>query len=132
MGAGRIVGILARLKLDAAGRLRLARFALEAGEEEVGHEAITDALKSDGSLEGKAFALLARVRGIAVPDGGFVRYRDRWMTPTERDAKVLADRIADAEKPARSTDARKREEGLAELRSLGKPAEAALVRAGIV
>jgi len=129
MAGSRIVGILERLRLDAPGRLRLARFALEAGEAAVGHEAITAAVKADASLEPKAFALLARVRGIEVPDGGFVLYGDRWMTPTERDAAVLADRIADAEKRARSPDERKREEGLAELRELGAPAEKALVRA---
>jgi uncharacterized protein YkwD len=51
------------------------------------------------------------------------------MTPTERDAAVLRDRIRDAEKAADSSDPTRRDAGLATLRGLGDPAKDALVRA---
>jgi hypothetical protein len=129
MGEDRVLDLLSRLKLEAHGKLKLARFALETGDEIAGHEAITKALAGDPGLEKEAFALLARSRGMEVPDGGFVSYKGRWLTPLERERAILADRIRAAEKKAGSKDIARCDEGLAELRALGEPAKEALVRA---
>jgi hypothetical protein len=99
-----------------------------AGEEQAGHEAVTAALKAEPSLEARAFEVLAEGRGIPVPAGGFVAWRGRWLTPTEREREELRERIAEAERAATSTDTRRREQGLITLRELGDPARETLVR----
>ncbi|MEN8149512.1 MAG: FHA domain-containing protein [Planctomycetota bacterium] len=129
MGAGRILTLLVRLDLDPAGRVKLARFAFEAGDEDAGHSALTKALAKDESLSERAFAMLARARGIPVPEGGFVEYRGRWMTPTEKKTAELKAAIDDAAKLARSSDTRRRDAGLGTLRNFGEPAREALVAA---
>jgi len=129
MGAGRILDLLLRLVLEPEGRIKLARFALEAGDEAAGHAAITKALDKDPALSDRAFAMLARARGIPVPEGGFLAHRGRWLTPTEKTAAELKDAIEAAERLAVASDTRRRDEGLAKLRELGEPATPALVRA---
>ena len=75
-----------------------------------------------GAAKDAVFARLARWRGIAVPQGGFVLYEDRYVTPAERDHLVREAQIAAA---LAQLDSRKREERDAaakELLAIGDPA----------
>ncbi len=129
LGPDRILVLLERLRLSPADRIRLARFAFEAGNDKAAQAAITSALKADEKLAPRAFAVIARARKIPVPEEGFVLHRGRWMTPLERDEAILAERIADAERDAKAKDPSRREKGFAALKELGEPARAAYVRA---
>jgi hypothetical protein len=64
--------------------------------------------------------------GIAPPDGGFVLFRKKLLTPPQRDRILLAERIAKLVKDAsRASDAR-RDVIWTELETLGAPAQEAL------
>jgi uncharacterized protein YkwD len=128
MSDERLLGLLERMALDAEGYAALARFCFVAGFEERGHEALAAASEA-GATAGRIDAILARVRGIAVPDGGFVLHRKRWHTPGERDAIVLMERIRELARKSVSADRRKADEALDELRGLGEPARSALIGA---
>jgi len=73
--------------------------------------------------------ILARRRGIEPPAGGFVAHEGRAVTPAERDALVLASRLARLEADAASGDARRRAGAFDALEGLGEPAREALLRA---
>jgi uncharacterized protein YkwD len=73
--------------------------------------------------------ILARRRGIPEPPGGFQLFRGTLVTPAEKDAVVLRERIEAFAKQARSTDERKRGEAFAELEKLGGPATETLAAA---
>jgi uncharacterized protein YkwD len=127
LGPERILALLVRLKLTPAEQLNLAATAFQTGNEEVAHKAITTALKEDESLTDQAFGVLARARRIPVPADGFVNHRGRWMTAKEKVEAELREAVAAAAKDARSSDLRRREEGLGKLREFGEPAEKTLV-----
>ncbi|MHC4860831.1 MAG: FHA domain-containing protein, partial [Planctomycetota bacterium] len=129
MGTGRILALFLRLRLAPEGHLWLARYAFEAGDLDRAHAAVSTALEGDESLRETAFLILSRAKGVPVPEGGFVTYKKRWLTPAERSAAELADQIEDSERAAKSSDARRRDAALAELRELGETAKPALTRA---
>ncbi len=127
LGREFLLTLMVRLRLTPAEQLHLAAQAFQIGDEKVAHEAISAALKADESLAGRAFGVLARARGIPVPPGGFVVHRGRWMTKNEKQEAELREAIAAAAKDARSSDLRRREEGLIRLRGFGKPAVKTLI-----
>ncbi len=65
---------------------------------------------------------LARRRGIDPPKEGFVLFRNRLATRSERDRVLLDERIVKLGRNAHSTDDRRRKAALEELESLGEPA----------
>ncbi|MEM8883555.1 MAG: CAP domain-containing protein [Planctomycetota bacterium] len=70
--------------------------------------------------------IYARRRGIEPPAGGFVLFRKKLHTPTERDTILLNERIAKLVKDAQRASDRKREEIWRELEQIGAPAVEAL------
>lgn len=127
LGQEFLLTLMVRLKLTAAEQLHLAAQAFQIGNDKVAHDAVTAALAADPGLTDRAFGVLARARGIPVPPGGFVAHRGKWMTQNEKQEAELREAIAAAAKDARSSDLRRREEGLASLRAFGKPAVNTLV-----
>ncbi|MGQ0612532.1 MAG: CAP domain-containing protein [Planctomycetaceae bacterium] len=73
--------------------------------------------------------LLARRRGVPVPEGGFVLHKDQLVTPEEREALLLQESIDKLARDAATVEPKRRAAALDELEKLGAPARAALVAA---
>jgi len=70
--------------------------------------------------------IYARRSGIDVPAGGFVLFRDRIVTPDERDRVLLEERIAKLVRDAERASDRRRDQIWTELEAIGAPAAKAL------
>ncbi|HET6201981.1 MAG TPA: CAP domain-containing protein [Planctomycetota bacterium] len=101
-------------------QLDAAVFFLRAGLEREADRALASAIERDPPLKGEADAVLARARGIDVPEGGFLRFRDRWVGGAERDAILLAERIDRLLERLDAAEGRARESLVAELEGLGE------------
>lgn len=80
--------------------------------------AVDQGVANDG-----VFKRLARWRGIAVPNGGFVLYEKRYVTPDERDFLVREAKIKAALAKLDSRKADEREAAAKELLAIGEPAQ---------
>lgn len=87
LSAAQKYGLFRSVPLERDAVLGLAYFAFRVGYDEGGERALIRLLqnKDAGDLVN---ALFAELRGIAIPEGGFVEYRGRLVTPAERDADV--------------------------------------------
>jgi uncharacterized protein YkwD/predicted negative regulator of RcsB-dependent stress response len=126
MSDERLLGLIDRLRLNGKGLAAGARLCFLAGLEEKAHETLVKAAESGASAE-HIDGILARARGIDVPEGGFVSYRHRWYTPAERDEAVLRARIRDLARLAGGMDKRRAAKALDELREIGDAAVDTLV-----
>jgi pSer/pThr/pTyr-binding forkhead associated (FHA) protein len=77
------------IALSASGSLGLVLFCFQAGNEEGAHRALLRLHKSDSSRE-MADAVLAWHSGEPVPEGGFVEYRSRLVSPVFREIEIAA------------------------------------------
>jgi uncharacterized protein YkwD len=76
----------------------------------------------EGVPEATVFPVLARWRGEEVPEGGYVAYEGRYVTPAEREVLVREAKIAAALKQLASTKEDVRRQGCEALLALGEPA----------
>ncbi|MHC4778192.1 MAG: FHA domain-containing protein [Planctomycetota bacterium] len=76
------------------GRFTLATFAYRNNLMDEGEKLLAEALAKDSGLQDRIDATLSRVRGEPVPDGGYVLYKSRWYSRTDRDRAVEDDKIA--------------------------------------
>ena len=73
--------------------------------------------------------VLARARDIEVPEGGFVRFRDRWVTPAEKESVLLLERIDRLFERLDAAEGKSREGVVGEIRGLPEEARETLVGA---
>ena len=100
------LALFGSVKLDRDARLGYALFCWHHGFEEGAQKAVVRLNKRKDSRE-LAAAILARHRGIPVPESGFVEYRGRLVTPGERDLDIAGRRKAKEEQIARLAELRK-------------------------
>lgn len=80
-----LLSLFKQLQLDAEDLLALGILATERGLPKEATESFTVALKRDPPIKGRVDEYVAFSRGIHVPEGGFVLYRGRFVTPEEKD-----------------------------------------------
>lgn len=73
--------------------LDLARFCIQNNLLKEGTEVLSDFARSAPAKPQKAYPLIARLRHTEVPSGGFVFYKDQWLTPEEFKAITLVEKI---------------------------------------
>ncbi len=71
------------LKLDEMEMLGLAAFCYDNRMPQDGADVINEVIKGQGSMQGPAYQLIARVRAMGVPSDGFVYFERGWYTHTE-------------------------------------------------
>ncbi|MHC5078222.1 MAG: FHA domain-containing protein, partial [Planctomycetota bacterium] len=86
--ARELISLLDLVVSSGEGNVILALFAYRNNLEKEGEELLIRAYKKSPDLGDRISEILARVRGEAVPPGGYVVYNDRWYTRKERDRAV--------------------------------------------
>ncbi len=71
----------------------LAVFCFDNALEAEGSKALHALIKREPAAETRAFDLIARTRGMSLPEGGFAFHRDRWLTCDENREALLQERI---------------------------------------
>jgi len=82
-----------------------------------------------GVERNKLFPVLARWRNEELPEGGYVVYEERYVTPAQREYLLRETAIADAMKHMSSKDADERKQAYEELIEIGEPAAERLLSA---
>lgn len=83
LDADDMLGYFRSLDLSVDDNLALAAFCYSNNLAFAGAEILNDIIRKDASRQAAAFALVARHRGIPVPEGGFVWYEGGWYTAEE-------------------------------------------------
>lgn len=109
-------------------RLGVALFLDEIGLPEEAEEQYVAFFGAGQDLE-RLHRLLARRRGIDPPPGGFELFRDKLVTPAERERVLLEEKIRKLAQQAVSTDDRTRREAWTQLEQIGDPARLPLLDA---
>ena len=117
-----------RMKPGKESGLAVSGLLLATGHREAAERGLFRAVQ-DGVAEAEAFAVLARWRGEAVPDGGYVVYDEHYVTTAEREFLVREAKIAEALAQLASKDAAVRTAACETLQSIGEPAQQRFVEA---
>lgn len=127
--AAGLARLFARTRPGPRDELNAAVFFLRSGLEREAERAIAVALAHAAELKGEVDGILARAREIEVPEGGFVRFRDRWVSPAEKEAVLLLERIERLFDRLDAAEGKSREGIVAEIRNLPEEARDPLVGA---
>ena len=126
--AARLGTLVERAAVPPAEVLPLASLLRASGAQAAAEKVLVRAVEAGGDRAG-AHARVARWRGEAVPQGGYVVYEGGFVAPAERDRLVLQARIAAACAKVLSPAAKERKAACDELLALGEPARPAFAKA---
>jgi len=122
-----------KLPLSARHRISAALYAQLARRDVEAHRLLAQAVEWEPAIRGEVDAVVSRWTGIEIPDGGFVYFRDRFVTADRRDSILRLERTDSLVSLLASREPEKVREGIAGLREIGGPsaqkgAEALLAR----
>jgi uncharacterized protein YkwD len=92
--AKELVNLLRLANDDAKGLFTIAQFCFRNKLEETGERILTEVAGKEASFQSRIDDVIARVRGVEVPAGGFVVFKGRWYTLAERERAVEDAKIA--------------------------------------
>ncbi|KAF0241652.1 MAG: hypothetical protein FD180_4325 [Planctomycetota bacterium] len=128
-----MLGYFRSIELGPEDSTALAAFCYSNGLSFAGAEILRTAMGSDAAKKAAAFELIARHRGIPVPEGGFVWYEGGWYTAEELKFARLDLDVKKAALLLGQIDARKAEEGMALYRrATGDPSAGTELKAKAV
>jgi len=84
LGIGAYCELASAQALPVEDLFGLGCLAYEAGDEALSVTLFESAQKKDPGVRGRVTGFLARRRGAAAPEGGFVSWRGAWVTPDEK------------------------------------------------
>ncbi|MEK7467243.1 MAG: FHA domain-containing protein [Planctomycetota bacterium] len=108
-----MLGYFRAIELGPEDTIALAAFCYSNGLTFAGAEILSAAIASDPLKKPAAFELVARHRGIPIPDGGFVWYEGGWYTSEELKFAKLDLDVKKAALLLGNIDAKKAAEGMA-------------------
>lgn len=134
LDATRTAALVEAAGLPSSEALGVAAFLREVGAKEASERLLLHLIGAGaaaGSLADRAAldARIARWRGEPVPEGGYVAYEGRLVSPRERERLVFEARVTAACKRVGSKDGKERRAAYEELRGLGASAREAFVAA---
>lgn len=128
IGASAYVQLVGRMRPGKATGIPAAALLHLVGSREPAERVLYMATQQ-GLPTSEVFPLLARWRGEAVPQGGYVVHKSRYVTPAERERLLREERIAEALKQLEDRDAATRKAAAEALLAIGEPARERFQRA---
>lgn len=84
IGVDTMLDVLQRAEPNAEELFALGALAWDSGVPDKSYDLLNRALKADAKLRGRLDYFLSDRLGLAIPEGGFVPWKGRWVTPADK------------------------------------------------